>query len=59
MAGVVLGILASSLLTPIGYQTNAMVDGPGGYRFADFTGVGGVLNLTVLAVTTAVVVLLG
>jgi di/tricarboxylate transporter len=50
---------SSSFLTPIGYQTNAMVYGPGGYRFADFTRVGGVLNLTVLAVTTAMVVALG
>jgi di/tricarboxylate transporter len=50
---------SSSFLTPIGYQTNAMVYGPGGYRFADFTRVGGLLNLTVLAVTTAMVVALG
>jgi di/tricarboxylate transporter len=50
---------SSSFLTPIGYQTNAMVYGPGGYRFGDFTRVGGVLNLTVLAVTTTMVVLLG
>ena len=53
-------VMAScSFLTPIGYQTNAMVYGPGGYRFSDFARVGGVLHLTVLAVTTTMIVLLG
>jgi di/tricarboxylate transporter len=50
---------SSSFLTPIGYQTNAMVYGPGGYRFGDFIRVGGVINLTVLLVTTAMVIVLG
>lgn len=30
----------ANLLTPIGYQTNLMVFGPGGYRFLDFTRMG-------------------
>jgi len=41
--------------TPIGYQTNLMVYGPGGYRFGDFLRFGGILNLIVWAVTMLVV----
>jgi len=33
--------------TPIGYQTNLLVYGPGGYRFTDFTRLGMVLNVLV------------
>ena len=40
-------------INPVGYQTNLMVFGPGGYRFSDFARVGLPLTL-ILAVVTAV-----
>lgn len=40
--------------TPIGYQTNLMVYGPGGYRFGDYVRFGGILNLLVGIVTVLV-----
>ena len=37
--------------TPMGYQTNLMVYGPGGYEFSDYVRFGGPLNLLVMAIT--------
>jgi di/tricarboxylate transporter len=46
---------SSSFLTPIGYQTNTMVYGPGGYRFWDYARLGLPLTLLVVALITALV----
>jgi di/tricarboxylate transporter len=36
---------STSFATPIGYQTNTMIFAPGGYRFTDYTRIGGPLNV--------------
>lgn len=57
---VVLAIMfaaSTSFSTPVGYQTNTLVFGPGGYKFLDFLRVGGPLNL-LLAIVTPVIIYL-
>lgn len=47
---------SNSYMTPIGYQTNTMVYGPGGYKFLDFTRFGAPLSI-ILAVLTPLLII--
>jgi len=54
--GLIVAIAASaSFLTPIGYQTNLMVMGPGGYRFRDYARVGWPVTLLVMTLSVAII----
>ncbi len=46
---------SASFITPIGYQTNLMVYGPGGYKFSDYIRVG--LPLSLLLFFMAVIII--
>lgn len=53
---VTIAIAASaSFITPIGYQTNLIVYGPGGYRFKDYIRVGTPLSILVMMTTVTIV----
>ncbi len=45
---------SASFATPLGYQTNLMVYGPGGYRFSDFLRVGIPMNIFIGVITLAI-----
>lgn len=47
----VLFAASAAFATPIGYQTNLMIYGPGGYRFSDFVRFGLPLNIIAFIIT--------
>ncbi len=46
---------SASFATPIGYQTNTLVYGPGGYRFTDFMRIGIPLNIAIGMLASALI----
>lgn len=49
---------SNDFATPIGYQTNLMVYGPGGYRFSDYLKFGTPLNILVMLIALGLIPLI-
>jgi di/tricarboxylate transporter len=49
---------SNSFMTPIGYQTNTMVYGPGGYKFMDYIRIGLPLNILMAVITPPLIILI-
>ncbi len=49
---------AASFLLPIGHQANVLIFGPGGYKFSDYTVVGGLLTVLIFVVVALVLPLI-
>ena len=58
LAVTVMMAASASFSTPIGYQTNTLVYGPGGYRFTDFMRIGIPLNLLMAATASVAIPLI-
>jgi di/tricarboxylate transporter len=46
---------SAAFMTPFGYQTNAIVMGPGGYKFVDYLRVGAPLQLIMVGIASLVI----
>ena len=59
LASMAIAVAASAaFLTPIGYQTNTMIYGPGGYRFSDYFRLGLPVAILTVAMTVWLVPIL-